>query len=71
MESDISVSQIEDNGTDYVLRCIKGMYRGMFIYLNLVESGETIGSDESCTLQMEDCGLEKTHVKIKYKYNDE
>ncbi|CAD8151078.1 unnamed protein product [Paramecium octaurelia] len=71
MEHDMSVSQIEDNGTDYVLRCIKGMYRGMFIYLNLVENGETIGSDESCTLQMEDCGLEKTHVKIKYKYNEE
>ncbi|CAD8142770.1 unnamed protein product [Paramecium pentaurelia] len=71
MESDLSVSQIEDNGTDYVLRCIKGMYRGMFIYLNLVESGETIGSDDSCTLQMEDCGLERTHVKIKYKYNEE
>lgn len=50
LDFDMNVSEIEDNGTDYVLRCIKGMYRGMFIYLNLLDTGEVIGSDDSCTL---------------------
>lgn len=50
MDTDINVSLIEDNGTDFVLRCTKGIYRGMFVYLNLTENGETIGSDESCSL---------------------
>ena len=43
----------------------------MFVYLNLTEGGETIGSDENCSLQIEDCDLEKLHVEIKYKYNEE
>lgn len=37
---------------DYVLRCIKGIYNGKFIYLNLTLEGETFGSDPNLDLTM-------------------
>ena len=33
---------IEDSMVDYILRCIKGIFRGRFIYLNLTEDGKNL-----------------------------
>lgn len=51
---------------DYVLRCVKGIYKNKFIYLNLSEDGEIIGSEASreVTLQIENAGLSQKHCKI-------
>ena len=59
---------------DYVLRCIKGIFIGRFIYINLTEDGETFGSDPDADLTMyiENSGLSPKHAEIKYenkKYN--
>ena len=33
------LGMIENSIVDYLLRCIKGIFRGRFIYLNLTEEG--------------------------------
>ena len=43
-DKDIPVTKIDDFGTDYVLRCSRGVYTGMFAYLSVTEFGEIIGS---------------------------
>ena len=30
---------------DFIIRCVKGIYRNKFIYINLINDGEIIGSD--------------------------
>jgi len=50
---------ISDKVQDYVLRCIEGPFAGNFIYINLTEDGELIGSDPQLdyTLFIENAGL--------------
>lgn len=50
---------ISDKVTDYVLRCVDGPFVGNFIYINLTEEGELIGSDPQSeyTLFIENAGL--------------
>lgn len=43
---------------DYTLRCVEGPFAGNFVYLNLTEDGELIGSDpETNTLYIENDGI--------------
>ncbi len=51
-----------------MLRCIKGIFKGKFIYLNLTPEGETFGSDPNSDLTMyiENAGLSDKHAEIKY-----
>jgi protein phosphatase 2C family protein 2/3 len=60
---------IEDPIVDYVLRCIKGIFVGRFIYINLTEDGESFGSDPEADLTMyiENSGLSPKHAEIKYE----
>jgi len=60
---------IEDPIVDYVLRCIKGIFVGRFIYINLTEEGETFGSDPDADLTMyiENSNLSLKHAEIKYE----
>ena len=59
---------IEEKIVDFVLRCIKGIFKGKFIYLNLTPEGETFGSDPNSDLTMyiENAGLSDKHAEIKY-----
>lgn len=71
IKTDIPVFKLENTGTDYVLRCIQGIYKGYFTYLVLTEQGEWIGSSEpECTLCIKDCGFLPRHIQIKYGIND-
>ena len=70
-DKDIPVTKIDDFGTDYVLRCTRGVYTGMFAYLSVTEFGEIIGSGQDCTLLIDDCGLQAKHAIIKWEYDDE
>lgn len=60
---------IEDPIVDYVLRCIKGIFVGRFIYINLTEDGESFGSDPDgdLTMYVENSGLSLRHAEIKYE----
>lgn len=55
-----------------MLRCIEGPFAGNFIYINLTEEGEIIGSDPHSenTLFIENAGLSAQHVKINYQLED-
>ena len=57
---------------DYVLRCVKGIFGGKFIYINLTSDGEVFGSDPNAdlTLYIENGGLSPKHADIKYDYNE-
>lgn len=59
---------IADPIVDYVLRCIKGIFTGRFIHINLTEEGETFGNDPEADLTMyiENSGLSPKHAEIKY-----
>ncbi|EGR27968.1 hypothetical protein IMG5_185510 [Ichthyophthirius multifiliis] len=56
----------------YILRCIEGPFAGNFIYLNLTEEGEVIGSDpqQDYTLYIENAGLSPIHAKINYQQDE-
>lgn len=68
----IPISQVEEIIVDYVFRCIKGIYSGKFIYINLTPEGEVFGSDPEAdlTLYIENSGLSPKHADIKYDYNE-
>ena len=71
MPNDFAVQLLDDSGTDYVLRCMQGIYKGMFVYINLTENGEIIGSSvHDCTLCLDDCDLLPKHCQIKYGINN-
>jgi len=57
---------------DYVFRCVKGIFSGKFIYINLTADGEVFGSDPNAdlTLYVENGGLSPKHADIKYEYNE-
>lgn len=61
---------IEDPIVDYTLRCIKGLFRGRFFYLNLTPEGEVFGSDpnENLTMYIENSNLSPRHAEITYLY---
>jgi hypothetical protein len=48
----IPTSEIKDYYPDYVLRCIKGYFKGRYIYLNLTPDGEVIGSEKSSAVTL-------------------
>lgn len=68
----ISMSQVEELIVDYILRCVKGIFSGKFIYINLTSDGEVFGSDPNAdlTLYVENAGLSPKHADIKYDYNE-
>lgn len=68
----IPISQVDEIIVDYVLRCIKGIFSGKFIYINLTPEGEIFGSDPNAdlTLYIENGGLSPKHAEIKYDYNE-
>ena len=53
---------------DFVLRCQKGLYDGRFLYINLSEEGEKIGSDPDLdlTLFAEKADLSPLHAEIHF-----
>jgi len=68
-DSEEKTESIEDPIVDYVLRCIKGIFVGRFIFINLTEEGETFGSEAEgdLTMYIENSGLSPKHAEIKYE----
>ena len=64
----VTIHSVNDVIVDYVLKCTKGVYKDRFIYINLTQQGEIIGSDisQNLTLLIENMGLESKHCEIKY-----
>lgn len=64
---DIPTKDISNGLVDYSLRCLKGIHRGKFLYLNLTPEGEMIGgdpNDPALTLYMENSNLDNRHIQI-------
>jgi len=51
-----------DSVVDFVLRCTDGPYKGNFVYINLTQEGETIGSDPLNSLVILDPNLDPFHA---------
>lgn len=68
----LTMGQVEEIIVDYVLRCVKGIFGGKFIYINLTSDGEVFGSDPNAdlTLYIENGGLAPKHADIKYDFNE-
>ena len=67
---DISTKEVSNGLVDYSLKCLKGIHRGKFMYMNLTPDGEIIGgdpNDTSLTLFMENSNLDNRHVQISPK----
>lgn len=54
---------------DYSLKCLNGSHKNKFIYINMTEDGEIIGSkpSERVTLSIENSGLDNEHFQILYR----
>ena len=67
---DIPTKDISNGLVDYSLRCVKGIHRGKFLYMNLTPEGEMIGGDPNdpqLTLYMENSNLDDRHIQITPK----
>lgn len=66
-EDDVQIKDISNGLVDYSIRCLKGIHRGKFFYINLTAEGEIIGgdpNDTSLTLYMENSNLDNRHIQI-------
>ena len=66
-EKDIPARNISNGLVDYSLKCIKGIHKSNFLYLNLTTEGELIGSDPNdpnLTVFMENSNLDGRHIQI-------
>lgn len=55
-----------------MLRCTRGIYKGYYIYLNVTNAGETIGSsDKEVSLLIDDAQVAEKHATIKLEFDDE
>lgn len=69
-EKDLPTRNISNGLVDYSLRCIRGIHKSKFLYLNLTPEGELIGSnpnDPSLTVYMENSNLDSRHAQITPK----
>lgn len=66
-EEDVQIKDVVNGLVDYSIRCLKGIHRGKFFYINLTADGELIGgdpNDASLTLYMENSNLDNKHIQI-------
>ena len=59
---------LDPGAYDYSLRCINGLFKDRFAYINLGPDGEIIGSanEPDITLTIEDESIEVRHAKIHF-----
>ena len=59
---------LDPGAYDYSLRCINGLFKDKFAYINLGSEGEIIGSgtEPDVTLTIEDESIEVKHAKIQF-----
>lgn len=66
-ENELPTRGISNGLVDYSLRCIRGVHKSKFLYMNLTPEGELIGSDPndpSLTVFMENSNLDSKHIQI-------
>ena len=66
-DEDVQIKDVVNGLVDYSIRCLKGIHRGKFFYINLTPEGELIGgdpSDPSLSLFMENSNLDNRHIQI-------
>lgn len=64
-KEDVQIKDISNGLVDYSIRCLKGIHRGKFFFINLTSDGEIIGgdpNDPSLTLYMENSNLDNRHI---------
>lgn len=58
---------------DYTIKCVEGIYKDKFFFINTYKQGETIGSstegDVSICIEKSDLAPMHTEIKLKEAYN--
>lgn len=65
-----NITEIEELPLKFVLKCIEGVYKNRFLFINTTPDGEIFGSGDAktygLTLQIEGAGLDTKHAQLKF-----